>query len=292
MKLSWFIKTIVLCLFCSVELPSLAQGVIVYKKDGTQVDYPYASIDSIVTYLEKNEEPIEPQAGDKKVFTVNGCEFTMIFVKGGTFKMGSNTYGENASPIHNVTLSDYYIAETEVTQELYYAVTGEAPSEFVSGTNLPVERVNRSECSSFVKKLNELTGEKFALPTEAQWEFAARGGTLSKGYLYSGGSAVTMVGWYKGNSDEKTHPVKQKLPNELGIYDMAGNVKEWCSDWFGDYSSKSVTNPTGPSKGSYGILRGGSWKGVEDFCTVSFREYNTPDLGYSTYGFRIVLKVN
>ena len=228
-----------------------------------------------------------------QTFTVAGVSFTMVFVEGGTFTMGATSeQGEDAYddeyPTHRVTLSDYYIGETEVTQALWKAVMGSNPSYF-NGDNLPVERVRYNDVKTFITKLNQKTGKTFRLPTEAEWEYAARGGKKSKGYKYSGSNNIDDVAWYDDNSNDKTHPVKTKRPNELGIYDMSGNVWEWCSDKYGAYSSSSQTNPQGSSSGSYRVFRGGSWDGNARGCRASYRDYGNLSLLHSILGFRLAL---
>lgn len=228
-----------------------------------------------------------------QTFTVNGVSFTMVGVKGGTFTMGATSeQGSDADsdekPTHQVTLSDYYIGETEVTQELWKAVMGSNPS-YLSGTNLPVERVSWDDCQTFITKLNQLTGKNFRLPTEAEWEYAARGGQKSRGYKYAGSNTLSDVAWYTDNSGSKTHPVKQKQANELGLYDMSGNVWEWCQDWFGSYTSNAQTNPTGPSSGSNRVFRGGSWLSNAFGCRVASRGGNSPGARGNYLGFRVVL---
>ena len=208
--------------------------------------------------------------GEDKVYTVNGVSFKMIAVKGGTFQMG-NDYYYAEKPVHQVTLSDYYIGETEVTQELWNAVMGSNPSNFTGNMQRPVEQVSWDDCQTFIYKLNQMTGETFRLPTEAQWEYAARGGNKSKGYTYIGSDAIDVVAWYSDNSGGMTHPVKTKVPNELGIYDMSGNVFEWCSDWYDYYSSAAQTDPTGPAGGSFRVYRGGSWLFGAACCRVAYR---------------------
>ncbi|MBO6025765.1 MAG: SUMF1/EgtB/PvdO family nonheme iron enzyme [Bacteroidales bacterium] len=231
---------------------------------------------------------------DSQTFTVNGVSFKMVFVEGGTFQMGATSeQGDDAyadeNPVHSVTLSGYYMGETEVTQELWQAVMGSNPSSF-SGTNLPVESVSWNDIvNDFLPKLNQATGQNFRLPTEAEWEFAARGGKNSKSYKYAGSSTIENVAWYIDNSSNMSHAVKTKTANELGLYDMSGNVWEWCSDWYGDYSSGSQTNPTGPSSGSYRVLRGGSWSYNARICRVSYRSNYDPDYGNGNRGFRLVL---
>ena len=228
-----------------------------------------------------------------QTFTVAGVSFTMVFVEGGTFTMGATSeQGKDAYkdeyPIHEVTLSDYYIGETEVTQALWKAVMGSNPSYF-KGDNLPVENVSYDDVKTFITKLNQKTGKTFRLPTEAEWEYAARGGKKSKGYKYSGSNNIDDVAWYEGNSNKKTHPVKTKRPNELGIYDMSGNVWEWCSDWYGVYSSNAQTNPQGPSLGSNRVYRGGSWYYYAEYCRASFRSYDFLSNLFNFLGFRLAL---
>ena len=226
-----------------------------------------------------------------KVYTVNGVSFKMIAVKGGTFTMGASSeqtgaYSDEA-PTHSVTLSDYYIGETEVTQELWSAVMGGNPSNFTGNMQRPVEKVSWNDCQTFISKLNELTGETFRLPTEAQWEYAARGGNQAQGRLYSGSNTIDDVAWYTSNSSSTTHPVKTKAPNELGIYDMSGNVWEWCSDWYGSYSSAAQTDPTGPSTGSFRVYRGGSWFSSASYCRVANRSSYTPTFSDFNLGLRL-----
>ena len=273
-----------------VALPSMAQGVVVFQKDGTRVVYPYEAIDSIVTYNYGETPPTgsgsSDNDGQNKVFTVNGVSFKMIAVKGGTFQMGSDDGIDIAKPVHQVTLSDYYIGETEVTQELWNAVMGSNPSYCTGDMQRPVEQVSWNDCQAFISKLNELTGEAFRLPTEAQWEYAARGGNQAQGRLYSGSNTIDDVAWYYSNSSSM-HPVKTKAPNELGIYDMSGNVYEWCSDWKGSYSSAAQTDPTGPSTGSSRVFRGGSWFLYAEYCRVAFRGSGTPTYSSFYLGVRL-----
>ena len=234
------------------------------------------------------------QSISSQTFTVNGVSFDMMYVKGGTFIMGatseqgSDAYG-NEKPTHRVTLSSFYIGKYEVTQALWKAVMGNNPSK-MKGDNLPVETVSWNDCQDFIRKMNALTGKNFRLPTEAEWEFAARGGNNSRGYKYAGSNNIGDVAWYDNNSGSKTHVVGTKSPNELGIYDMSGNVWEWCQDWYGSYSSASQTNPTGASSGSYRVLRGGSWNYSARDCRSSHRYCCTPvSRGYFSFGLRLVL---
>lgn len=227
-------------------------------------------------------------SSEGNTFTVNGVSFKMIPVEGGTFRMGSANGDFDEKPVHSVTLSDYYVGETEVTQALWKAVMGNNPSLF-TGDNLPVERVSWEDCQTFITKLNSLTGANFRLPTEAEWEFAARGGNKSQGYTYSGSNTIGKVAWYWNNSGSKTHAVKTKSPNELGIFDMSGNVWEWCLDWYGDYSSSPQTNPKGPISGLNRVYRGGSWDNISTFCRTSIRFNSTPGLRLHYLGFRLAM---
>ena len=225
---------------------------------------------------------------------IKGVEFSMVKVEGGTFSMGATkeqgSNNSNQQPTHKVTLSTYYIGETEVTQDLWQAVMGNNPSKF-KGAKLPVENVSWNDCQQFIAKLNKLTGRKFRLPTEAEWEFAARGGKASKGYKYSGSNNADAVAWHYGNSNNTTHKVGTKAANELGIYDMSGNVWEWCQDWFGSYSSNAQTNPKGPSSGTDHLNRGGAWCHESKFAPVFFRgSSGKPDRKVDNLGLRLVLE--
>ena len=223
----------------------------------------------------------------------NGISIDMVKVEAGTFMMGATSEMkdpyDNEKPVHQVTLTnDYYMGMYEVPQALWEAVMGSNPSEY-KGDNLPVEMVSWNDCQEFISKLNSLTGRKFRLPTEAEWEYAARGGKKSRGYQYSGNSNISDVAWYDGNSGSKPHPVGTKQANELGIYDMSGNVYEWCSDWYGSYSSSSQTNPTGADSGSGRVVRGGSWYDFAWGCRLSYRGSITPFYRGNDLGLRLAL---
>jgi len=211
----------------------------------------------------------------------------MVLVEGGTFKMGSNDDYDDEQPIHEVTLSDFYIGKYPVTQAQWQAVMGKNPSHFKGCDDCPVEKVSWEYVQEFIKKLNAKTGKNYRLPTEAEWAYAARGGKQSKGYKYAGSDNLDEVGWYYDNSSNKTHPVGQKKPNELGIYDMSGNVWEWCADWYGAYPSEPQTNPTGPAKGDRRVLRGGSWSGNDLNCRVAYRSRSNPNFRDLNFGFRL-----
>ncbi|MGX7689501.1 formylglycine-generating enzyme family protein [Flectobacillus roseus] len=211
-----------------------------------------------------------------------------VFVEGGTFQMGSTTGDPAEQPVHSVTLSSFAIGKYEVTQAQWKTVMGVNPSIFSNCDDCPVEKVSWNDIQLFITRLNTLAGKIYRLPTEAEWEYAARGGKLSKGYTYSGSNTMDDVAWYYSNSSAKPHSVGQKMPNELGIYDMSGNVFEWCSDQYGAYSSSSQTNPTGASSGTNRVSRGGSWADYPQYSRVAFRIDFTPDYRNSNLGFRVV----
>lgn len=244
--------------------------------------------------------PIDPPAPiETKTYVFNGVSFTMVQVEGGTFEMGATAEQDSQLtwadeyPTHQVTLSTFSIGATEVTQALWLAVMDTLPCRFKNDLMLPVESVSWNDCQEFISRLNAQTGMNFRLPTEAEWEFAARGGNRSKGYQFSGSNDINAVAWwgygYGGNSNYSTNRVAQKLPNELGIYDMSGNVWEWCQDWYRGYSGEAQTNPTGPLSGQYRIYRGGSWNNDSKFCRVSFRYNNKPDTRLTSVGLRLAL---
>ena len=211
----------------------------------------------------------------------------MVYVSGGTFIMGGDESSDQ-TPTHSVTLSSYYICKYEVTQALWRAVMGSNPSKF-KGDNLPVEQVSWNDCQTFINRLNSYTGRNFRLPTEAEWEFAARGGNYSRRYKYSGSNYIGDVAWYTDNSGSRTHSVGTKQANELGLYDMSGNVFEWCRDQYGPYNSYSQTDPLGPNGWSDRVLRGGCWNDRTGDCRSSNRYGGTPDDGGSDSGIRLIL---
>ena len=229
---------------------------------------------------------------DTMTFTVNGVVFKMVAVNSGTFTMGATsdqgaTASSNEYPTHQVTLSDYFIGQTEVTQELWQAVMGSNPSNHTGDLQRPVECVSWDDCQTFVSKLNELTGKQFRLPTEAEWEYAARGGDMSKGYKYSGGNSIGKISWYSDNSGNVTHAVAKKTPNELGLYDMSGNVFEWCEDWFDSYPNEPQNDPTGPESGQFRVLRGGCYESSAENCRVSCRNYSQSAYHGDNLGLRL-----
>ena len=231
--------------------------------------------------------------GSSHIFIAHNVMIEMVRVEGGTFTMGATA--EQASdafsdelPTHKVTLSPFLIGKYEVSQTLWLAVMGENPS-VNTGINLPVDNVTWNECQTFITKLNELTGKNFRLLTEAEWEYAARGGNKSKGYKYSGSNNLGDVAWYIDNSNNTSHAMGTKAPNELGIYDMTGNVMEWVSDWKGSYSSGVQTNPTGPDSGTYRVNRGGSYGNVERLSRITNRNSIDPNMSSKTMGLRLCL---
>lgn len=240
-------------------------------------------------------------AADVKNFNINNAVLTMVRVEGGTFRMGSSD--ENAKsyekPEHNVTLDDYYIGLCEVTNEQWEAVVnGRVPSPqedpiwYNEERFMPKVMVSHDECLDFISKLNAHTGLEFSLPTEAQWEYAARGGQKSRGYKFAGSNDASEVGWCYENSETKITIVGTKVGNELGLYDMTGNVSEWCSDWYGMYSEEDQTNPAGPDSGKVRVMRGGSVIHFYDECRISHRWGGEPGSHLFFVGFRLVLKDN
>lgn len=236
-----------------------------------------------------------------KTVSVNGVSFSMMPVRGGTFMMGAplTQIGSNVNekPQHAVTLSDYMIGVTEVTQELWQAVMGHTPGHFKGHPKHPVENVSWTDCEAFIKALNEQTGLTFKFPTEAQWEYAAKGGDRSKGYVFAGSDSIMPVAWYYTNSsavgedhpDYGTHDVATKRPNELLIYDMSGNVNEWCADWYGSYTADAQTNPMGPESGNYKVFRSGSWNDYAKVCRVCFRYPQAVTFKNDKQGLRLAL---
>ena len=263
-----------------------------------------ADVTAIIDYiLAGGIWPWEDPLPVTETFTVNGVTFTMVAVEGGTFTMGASDDDTEAysweKPAHQVTLSSFSIGQTEVTQELWQAVMGSNPSYFTGDLSRPVEKVSWYDCQTFITRLNEMTGKQFRLPTEAEWEYAARGGNQSQGYKYAGSNTIGDVAWYYDNSyglgssnpDYGTHAVATKAANELGLYDMSGNVWEWCQDWYSSsyYSNSPTVNPTGPTSGSNRVLRGGSWGSDARRCRVTDRDDNYLSNTGSYLGLRLAL---
>lgn len=244
----------------------------------------------------------QKQLDTTQSFTANGVEFKVAMVEAGTFRMGyegtDTSKCEFLKPRHEVTLTkDFYISQTEVTQELWEAVMDTNPSHF-HGAQLPVENVSWEDCDLFIAKLNEITGKKFRMPTEAEWEFAAKGGNRSMGYIYSGSNTIGEVAWFgqddghaypDGNSGETTHPVAQKKANELGIYDMSGNVWEWCRDWFGKYPAEPQNNPLCNADFIGRVVRGGGYASMKEYCYTSERNFHEPTYHDRFVGLRLAL---
>jgi formylglycine-generating enzyme required for sulfatase activity len=261
---------------------------------------PILSCTSSAKKGESSETPAdstskEGTANEEKVsFTVKGVTFNMILVKGGTFDMGATAeQGTDAKadekPVHSVTLSDYYIAETEVTQALYEAVIGSNPADSV-GAELPVVLIEWGDADLFASKLSEITGRKFRLPTEAEWEYAARGGNKSKGFKYAGSNNLSDVAWFN-NIEGGSHTVKGKAPNELGIYDMSGNVDEYCADDYAPYTTDSLTDPKCElNDGGDVTVRGRSFVGEASYCRVS-RRGSSRGYVFGSLGVRIAMCV-
>ena len=222
-------------------------------------------------------QPIEPEE--------------MIWVEGGTFTMGckDDECFDNELPIHEVTLSGFYISKYVVTQKEWMAAMGSS-SEHWQGDNLPASVIGWEEAQLYISRLNAYTGKNYRLPTEAEWEYAARGGNKSQGYKYSGSNNIDEVAWYVQNSLDQIHIVGQKKPNELGIYDMSGNVMEWCSDYYGYYIDVPPMNPTGPETGPGRVLRGGYAVGFPKHCRISYRWHCPQDMSVEKGmdGFRLV----
>jgi formylglycine-generating enzyme required for sulfatase activity len=217
----------------------------------------------------------------------------MVLVQGGSFKMGSNQGGSDEMPVHTVFLDDFYIGKYEVTQAEWYKIMPKDPSDryFAGCDSCPVERVTWSHVQEFIEILNTRTGMNYRLPTEAEWEYAAKGGKMSKGFKYSGSNRYDSVAWTDGNSGNRAHPPGRKKPNELGICDMSGNVYEWCSDWYSPsyYKISPKENPAGPVDGEKRVIRGGSWFFDRSGIRVTEREGANPDFRYGYIGFRLCL---
>ena len=216
----------------------------------------------------------------------------MVYVEGGTFTMGATSEQEDDAweieyPAHRVKLSPFYICKYEVTQDLWEMVMGENPSH-CKGTNHPVDMVSWDDCQQFIEKLNDMTGIAFRLPTEAEWEYAARGGKNTHRHMYAGSNELDEVAWYSENAKETSHSVGKKMPNELGLYDMSGNVWEWCDDWLNFYTNELQTDPIGNYSSQGHVQRGGCWNQGTNLCRVSFRGVCAPNLRASDTGLRLV----
>jgi len=236
--------------------------------------------------LEGNQIKFKIVVNGKKPF-----EPEMIFVEGGAFQMGSNSGDVDEKPLHYVSLSSFSIAKFEVTQAQYQAVMGINSSIFSDCENCPVDNVSWNDVQVFIQKLNTQTGRSYRLPTEAEWDYAAKGGKKCKAYSYSGSHDINASAWHNLNSERKSHPVGLKMANELGLHDMSGNVWEWCSDFYGPYNNFLETNPTGSANGSQHVFRGGSWHFAQEHCRISNRLGSNSDLKAIDGGFRLVLPI-
>lgn len=236
-------------------------------------------------------------------YAQNANFMPMVYVQGGKFEMGgddnqSEVTEADERPIHSVTLLDFWIGKYEVTVAQYRTYCNETgvsmPPIPIWGwnDNQPIVNVNWSNAKGFADWLSKKTGQQYDLPTEAQWEYAARGGNLSQNKVYAGSNNLGIVGWFGVNSVNEVHLVGQKQANELGIYDMSGNVWEWCRDWYGPYSTQSQHEPSGPDSGKYRVVRGGSARRNSQGCRVAYRNFHSPDFHYSSNGFRVVLKTH
>lgn len=250
-----------------------------------------------------------PGVAQQQAYEVGGVKFTMVQVEGGSYNMGATPEQQkpyhDEYPCHPVTVGDFQIATTEVTQALWMAVMGKNPSEHV-GPQLPVERVSWNDCQLFLQRLDSITGLPFRLPTEAEWEYAARGGRLSRQTQYAGSDSLSLVAWYYNNSGQaflttswsfqdqldnhcSTHDVGTTKPNELGLYDMSGNVWEWCQDWYFTYSAEPQVNPRGPLEGIRRVARGGSWAHADRYCRLARRQSYNPAINLNINGLRLAL---
>lgn len=253
---------------------------------------------TIILWMRWNGNDEEVKADmplSNREISVGNTRFNMVLVKGGTFIHGEpesdDKWFAKEAPCHDVTLSDFYMGECEVTQALWEEVMGENPSKVKKG-DCPVTNVSWNEVQAFIKRLNEKTSLSFRLPTDAEWVYAARGGEHKENFKYAGGDELDEVGWNKNNSSGVVRAVKGKRPNALGLYDMSGNVMEWCQDWYGPYSAEPLTNPQGPANGKYKVGHGGAWKASTMYCQPSVRAADYPWAAYDYLGFRLVLDIS
>ncbi|MBD5298338.1 MAG: formylglycine-generating enzyme family protein [Bacteroides sp.] len=278
MKTNKLLKSIMLGGLCTVALLAYAEQdkvINIYSRGKVISTYAMGGID----YFQIEEST----PAKVTTYEVNGVIFDMVEVEGGNYLMGDdNSTDSDEKPAHKETIATFQIGQTEVTQELWQAVMGTNPSKFKGEDNLPVEQVSWTDCNNFINKLNELTGKNFRLPSEAEWEYAAGGGTKSQGYTYSGSNAIEDVAWYRENSSSKSHPVAQKKANELGIYDMTGNVWEWTSDNYSeDYSCDRMSSDR--------IYRGGSWHNAAISSRVANRDNDSDNTTSYNLGLRLAL---
>ncbi|MCX7049160.1 MAG: formylglycine-generating enzyme family protein [Candidatus Sumerlaeota bacterium] len=260
-----------------VACPQAKEGIPAGKEDDSK------KMSSATSASQTQSDIAAPQT---YVESAAGLDMKMVWIKGGTFWMGSNDNSSNEKPAHEVALDGYWLGETEVTQAQYEPIMGQNPSKFIEA-NYPVDYVSWNDAMEFCRRLSQKTGKKYSLPAEAQWEYACRAGSRGK---YCFGDSISELGdyaWYRENSNEQTHPVRQKKPNAWGLYDMHGNVLEWCADWYGEYSSGRTANPVGANQGSSRVYRGGSWDNGADFCRSAIRFKDVPMLANLGLGFRV-----
>lgn len=273
--------------------------------DAYKVEHPAGDAEVKRRIDECRKAPSQGNTNTDLIFMVDDVSFKMVFVKGGSFQMGSHSGDDDEKPVHSVTVSDFYMGEFEVTQALWQEVMGTSVYQqrdkantswpmYGVGSDYPMYYVSHSEAEEFCGRLNQRfrsqlpAGYSFALPTEAEWEYAARGGSRTRAYTYSGSNYLSDVAWYTVNSGSTTHAVGSKKANELGLYDMSGNVWEWCADWYGSYGSSSQTDPRGPYSGSDRVLRGGRWADLASGCRVADRDNGSPSYRRNC-GFRLAL---
>lgn len=282
MKKNWCYYVLPLLLMLAIPFQTAADDYIRGDVDEDGI-VNISDVTTLIDYLLSNQWPEEQPKPENVTFVLNGIEINMVYVEGGTFTMGASGADTEAAddefPAHIVTLSDFYICTTEVTQQLWRAVMGSNPSYYTYNVLCPVEMVSWDDCQTFISKLNQMTGASFRLPTEAEWEFAARGGNESKGFKYSGSNSIYEVAWCGAAN---TQQVAKKTPNELGLYDMSGNVSEWCSTWYSAYNAT-------PSSYLYKVRRGGSYSGSATYCRVTSRDKNFPESHYKYVGLRLAM---
>ena len=260
-------------------------------------DYRYENRD--LTYLENIDGILihwDEQATEEQQEAIREMVSAMVRVEGGTFQMGSDSglANDDEQPVHAVTLSNYRIGKFTITQKQWKAIMGQYNyitwnENYGTGDDYPATQPSMNEVQDFLRILNWLSGLHFRLPTEAEWEYAARGGKNSHGTLYSGSDDADAVAWHQGNASNRLHPVGSLQPNELGLYDMSGNVWEWCSDWYGAYSAEAQTNPQGPNSGQRRVVRGGSFSYESAFSRVTQRNSIQPNTQSFAVGFRLAM---
>ena len=273
----------------SVTHPPRAQRLAAFRTGWENAETKFPRSPVVQPPTDKVDEPLR-DANAPSMYT-DPLVGTFVLVRSGHFNMGCTDEQQDCAgkekPVRRVGVDSYYIGQYEVTQAQWRAVMGDNPSLFVGCEQCPVEQVSWEDVQEFLRRLNERTRQNYRLPTEAEWEFAARGGREGRGYQYAGSNEAEAVAWHAVNAGSMTHAVGQKMPNELRLYDMSGNVWEWCQDWFGNYPSVGENNPPGAAKGAARISRGGSWNFDSRFCRVARRSNLVPTERYSDLGFRL-----